>query len=135
MASTSFVLSRFGLSVRIWSIPRLTLKTRLRCPSITSEYTLADLQKVVKWIPRTVPHLKKESGWRSSGRSPPILLKRPLVFGGILAFLGLDEEAKLDKKYEDEAAKASEEGLDSKLKDIIKLGILNIQVKLFEDDS
>ena len=51
-----------------------------------------------------------------------------LVLGGILSFFGLDEDSKIERKYEREVENAKDEDIDEKLRNILRPAILNMQV-------
>ena len=51
-----------------------------------------------------------------------------LIFGGILSFLGLDEDSKLDRKYDKEIQSTKDEDFDEKLRNVLRPAIVNMQV-------
>ena len=51
-----------------------------------------------------------------------------LIFGGILAFLGLDEDSKLERKYDKEIKGTKDEDFDEKLRNVLRPAIVNMQV-------
>lgn len=50
-----------------------------------------------------------------------------LIFGGILAFLGLDEDSKLERKYDKEIKGTKDEDFDEKLRNVLRPAIVNMQ--------
>ena len=51
-----------------------------------------------------------------------------LIVGGILAFLGLDEDSKLERKYDKEIKGTKDEDFDEKLRNVLRPAIVNMQV-------
>ena len=54
-----------------------------------------------------------------------------LILGGILSFLGLDEDSKRDRQYEKEVQSTKDEDFDEKLKNVLRPAIFNMQVITF----
>ena len=50
--------------------------------------------------------------------------------GGILAFLGLDEDSKLERKYDKEIKGTKDEDFDEKLRNVLRPAIVNMQVSM-----
>ena len=70
--------------------------------------------------------LHNKRNYYKSGEKYSITHK--LILGGILSFLGLDEDSKIERKYEREVENAKDEDFDEKLRNILRPAILNMQV-------
>ena len=51
-----------------------------------------------------------------------------ILFGGILSFIGLDEDSKKERQYDREVESSKESDFDENLKNILRPAILNMQV-------
>ena len=60
---------------------------------------------------------------------PPVLHHKPILMFGIASFFGLDELSKLDRKYSEEV-EGLEDNFNEELKNILKLGILDMKVRV-----
>ena len=54
-----------------------------------------------------------------------------LVLGGILSFLGLDEDSKEERKYDREVDSNKDKDFDEKLRNILRPAIFNMQVSRY----
>ena len=68
---------------------------------------------------------EKHSGNNASGNKA---IPECLIFGGILSFLGLDEDSKLERKYDKEISSTKDEDFDEKLRNVLRPAIVNMQV-------
>ena len=66
------------------------------------------------------------------GRETYSKASHTLVLGGILSFLGLDEDSKRDRQYEKEVESTKEEDFDEKLKNVLRPAIFSMQVIQFQ---
>ena len=73
------------------------------------------------------PFYEKKSGHNAASNKG---IPECLIFGGILAFLGLDEDSKLERKYDKEIKGTKDEDFDEKLRNVLRPAIVNMQVSM-----
>ena len=74
------------------------------------------------------PFYEKHSGHNAASNKG---IPECLIFGGILSFLGLDEDSKLERKYDKEIKGTKDEDFDEKLRNVLRPAIVNMQVSRF----
>lgn len=70
------------------------------------------------------PFYEKHSGHNAASNKG---IPECLIFGGILSFLGLDEDSKLERKYDKEIQSTKDEDFDEKLRNVLRPAIVNMQ--------